>query len=223
MTASVLRELLMFVLQMKMVYRAVNIYRIHIYTNACIYFVGGVGAEEDGGDDEASARERRRKRRRVEGPPVSDSCSDSDDSDMPEYEYIDVTDSAGAARDFFVKVGRKFEDTDDGGTFKILGVCAMRKRFGRRSTNTVYAYTYVDVTGDQSDYQYTPVREILNSYWVRWLDVDTLSRWAARASRRGVSSAPVAAPPVSTDSNDSCSSSSVRRSPMRTRASSRRR
>ena len=81
----------------------------------------------------------------------------------------------------------------------------------------MYAYKYVDVTGDPTDYQYTPVREMLNSYCVRWLDVDTSSGRAARASRRGTSSSAVAAPPPPADPNGSCSSSSVRRSSRRRR------
>lgn len=49
----------------------------------------------------------------------------------------------------------------------------MRKIGARRSTNTVYAFKYIDVNGDSEDFLYTPVREMLNSYWCKWQPVVT--------------------------------------------------
>jgi hypothetical protein len=90
--------------------------------------------------------------------------------------------------DFLKYVGRTFEDTDDGGSFKITGVCEMRKTRGRKSTNKVYAFKYVSieaVADDLDALEYTPARELLNCYWCKWTDAPADSGRAARASRRG--------------------------------------
>ena len=120
-------------------------------------------------------------------------------------------------------MGRKFKDVEDGGTFVILAVCEMQKLYGRRSTNVVYAFKYVDVDGDQSDYQYTPVRELLNSYWCQWLDNPVASGRTARAARRGDTATPAPTPITILEIPTATSSRPFRPSPLRpTRSSSRR-
>ena len=110
--------------------------------------------------------------------------SESSDDNLCDYDYIDLIPTNGPERDFFRYVGRHFEDEDAGDTFKICGVCDMRKVGSRKSSYIVYAFKYVNVDGDQSDIEYTPARELLNSYWCKWIQSDFVSDRAARASMR---------------------------------------
>ena len=83
----------------------------------------------------------------------------------------------------FKCVGRNFEAEDAGDTFNICGVCDMGKVGSRKSGNIFYALEYVSISGDQSDFEYTPARE-LNSYWCKWIQPDVVLEQAARASMR---------------------------------------
>lgn len=38
----------------------------------------------------------------------------------------------------------------------------------RRSENIVYAFKYVNIIGDESDFLHTPVREMPKSYWCKY-------------------------------------------------------
>lgn len=144
----------------------------------------------------------RRKRRQERSPSTASSSSSS--SDEPEYEYIefDITDSN--ARDYVKYIGRIFDDDDDGGTYQILAICDMRKVGGRRSTNIVHAFKYITVDGHADDYLYTPVREMLNSYWCKW-------RPAPQVRSARVSTTTDAVPAADASSSSS-GSSNVRRS-----------
>jgi hypothetical protein len=50
----------------------------------------------------------------------------------------------------------------------------------RQSTNIVYAFKYANVD-DGSEVHYTPVTEILNSYWAKWKDNSRSGRSLRRA------------------------------------------
>jgi hypothetical protein len=106
---------------------------------------------------------------------ISEEGKDSSSDDEPRYDYIPLQSSCGPESDYFKYVGRKFSDSADGGTFEVTGICDMRKEGARRSTNIVYAFQYVNIDGDREDFLYTPVREMLNSYWCRWLAVESRS------------------------------------------------
>ena len=51
-------------------------------------------------------------------------------------------------------------------------------------------YISIDAS-DEDDCEYTPVREMLNSYWCKWVESTAPDGRAARAARRGVSTADV--------------------------------
>ncbi len=122
------------------------------------------------------------RRRRRRSPSTSESSSSSEE-DGPQYRYIDIElASSGLARDHFKYVNRTFEDVEDGGIFRVIGVCEMRKLRGRNSTNIVYAFKYIDIE-NESEVHYTPVTEILNSYWAKWKDDIRCSTSSAGASR----------------------------------------
>lgn len=110
--------------------------------------------------------------------PVVDESSSEEEEDI--YEYIDLEPSFGPESTFFKYVGRQFKDDADGGTFEVAAVCDMRRRGARRSTNVIYAFKYFDIDGDDGDFDYTPCREMLNSYWCKWISVDTRSNRASR-------------------------------------------
>lgn len=105
------------------------------------------------------------KRRRERSPSVSSASDSSDES----FEYPELSNSDSRCRDYVKYVGRIFDDDDDGGAFQILSINEMR-RIGatRRSTNIVFAFKYVALDGPPDEYLYTPVREMLNSYWCNW-------------------------------------------------------
>jgi hypothetical protein len=111
---------------------------------------------------------RKNRKRRADRSPSPIASSDSEpDEDI--YNYVDLTTADPGARDYIMKyVGKMFDDDDDGGTFRVSSVCAMQKVGGRRSSNTEYAFKYVDIDGDSDDFLYTPVREMLNSCWCKW-------------------------------------------------------
>lgn len=130
------------------------------------------------GSNGAPAPARGRKRRPDRSPSVSSESS----SDGPSFTYVELSNSDAGAVEYMKYVGRLFDDDEDGGTFKIVSVCDMRKVGTRRSTNVVYAFKYVNIDDDSGEFLYTPVREMLNSYWCKWKAV--ASQRIARGSRR---------------------------------------
>lgn len=153
----------------------------------------------------ASAAAVPRGRRRPRSPsPAPSSAGDADDDcqSIDQFIYVDVSASDGpAVSDYFKYVGRTFDDTDDGGSFKIIGVCEMKKACGRNSTNKVYAFKYsaadcAAATDDHDEMEYTPARELLNCSWCRWVETPAGTGRAARASRRSESTAAEALPQV---------------------------
>ena len=132
-----------------------------------------------------------RKRRQDRSPSVSSESS----SDGTVFEYVDLSAADTGASDYMKYVGRSFDDSEDGGTFKVLSVCDMRRVGARRSTNTVYAFKYIDMNGDDDDFLYTPVREMLNSYWCKWKVLDT--QRGARGARRTEQAKEAEAAPLS--------------------------
>ena len=109
-------------------------------------------------------------RRRRRSPSVESASSNSSASESPLYDYIELLQSNGPERDYFKYVGRKFKDDEDGELYMVAAVCDMRKVGARRSSNIVYAFKYIAIDGDDNDFQYTPVREMLNSYWCKWVE-----------------------------------------------------
>lgn len=112
-----------------------------------------------------SSNNRRRRR-----SPSVDSASTDSASEAPLYDYIELGQSNGPERDYFKYVGRKFKDDEDGELYMVVAVCDMRKVGARRSSNIVYAFKYVAIDSDDNDFQYTPAREMLNSYWCKWVE-----------------------------------------------------
>ena len=135
--------------------------------------------------------------------------SSESSSDEPSYNYVDLMTSDAGASDYMKYVGRLFDDSEDGGTFKVLNVCDMQKVGARRSTNIVYAFKYINVDDDgDDDVLHTPVREMLNSYWCKWKT--NSSQRGSRSSRRSLED---------TDATASSSSSSATAAPTSSRTS----
>lgn len=128
--------------------------------------------------------------------PVAPASSDSDTDDDEEcYHYIDLPVTRAASHDYFKYVDRRFVDEEDGTEYRVLGLCEMRKAGARKnSSNIVYAFKYIG-TGEGAEFEYTPVREMLNSYWCRWVE---------SGRRRAASAAPASSRPAS-----ACASSPV--------------
>lgn len=126
---------------------------------------------------QAQRRQRSNAAAAAPAPPSSDEASSDEE---PGYQYIDLDPSFGPEADFFKYVGRKFKDDVDGGTFEVVAVCDMRRIGARRSTNVVYAFKYFDIDGDADEFDYTPCREMLNSYWCKWISMSTRSNRAGR-------------------------------------------
>lgn len=142
-----------------------------------------------------------RKRQQERSPSVSSASS----SDEPSFEYLELSASDSGAVNYVKYIGRIFDDDEDGGTFKIISVCDMRKVGARRSTNTVFAFKYIDVSGDPEDFLYTPVREMLNSYWCKWKT--NAPQRSARGDRGGDTTAGCTRTALSSLASSSSSSS----------------
>jgi hypothetical protein len=77
----------------------------------------------------------------------------------------------------------------------------MRKVGSRRSTNVVYAFKCVNIDDESSEFLYTPVREMLNSYWCKWKVV------ASQRKARGLlRSEDVREPESASSTSTNCSS-----------------
>ncbi len=124
-----------------------------------------------------------RRRRAVNVTVAQDSDNESAASSEDEtcFEYIDVDVSGGVSRDFFKYIGREFDDSQDGGTFRIIGICEMRRVGFRKSSNVVCAFKYIDINGDVDDFLYTPIGEMLSCSWCKWKSESTSS--SGRSSR----------------------------------------
>jgi hypothetical protein len=139
----------------------------HEIVAATPFVTNDTAANNNNMTNQAAPQQRRRRRR---SPSVSSDDSNSSGEDLPQYRYIDLEiSSSGLARDYFKYVNRTFDDVNDGGTFRVIGICEMQKLQGRKSANIVYAFKYVDVE-DENEVHYTPVTETLNSYWAKWKD-----------------------------------------------------
>ncbi len=115
--------------------------------------------------------------------------SSSSESEDEKYTYITVRPSkCPAVSNYFSYVQRRFEDIDEGGVYEVVGVVEMRSRNKRQSSNKVYAFKYIYVDDPKSTPEYTPVIEILNSYWCKWSAAPSSTGRAARASRRHMGS-----------------------------------
>jgi hypothetical protein len=129
---------------------------------------------------------RRRRASRFEAKTAgTDSDSDSDSSeDVPTFEYVDVDVSSGVSRDFFKYIGREFDDSQDGGSFRIVGICEMHRIGTRKSSNIVCVFKYVDTNGDAEDFLYTPIGEMLSCSWCKWKSDTTTSGRSTRLLKR---------------------------------------
>jgi hypothetical protein len=126
-------------------------------------------AAESSGTEHAAPAVGRRRARQDRSPSVYSNSS----ADEPNFIYNELSSGDAGAKDYLKYVGRLFDDDEDGGTFKIISVCDMQRVRARRSTNVVYAFKYIDINGDPQDFLYTPVREMLNSYWCKWKVIAT--------------------------------------------------